>query len=75
MNLKLTRQTFQQAAQLSVDMINYFKQREENINNKVLILSLAVSYATLCKGTGVNLHQAMELIMTVYKNTEIVQDE
>ena len=74
MNPKLTRETFRQAAELSVELINYFNEKDKNLNQRLLLLSLAISYATLSKGTGVNLHQAMELIMTVYKNTEIVND-
>ena len=74
MNKKLTREMFHEAAQLSVDMINYFNEKDPQPNHKTLLLALAVSYATLSKGTGINLHQAMELIMTVYKNTEIVND-
>ena len=75
MNPNLTREMFQQAAELSVELINHFKEKDKNLNQRLLLLSLAISYATLSKGTGVNLHKAMELIMTVYKNTEIVQDE
>ena len=74
MNPKLTRETFRQAAELSVELINYFNEKDKNLNQRLLLLSLAISYATLSKGTGVNLHQAMELIMTVYKSTEIVND-
>lgn len=74
MNPKLTRETFRQAAELSVEQINYFNEKDKNLNQRLLLLSLAISYATLSKGTGVNLHQAMELIMTVYKSTEIVND-
>ena len=75
MNPKLTREMFQQAAELSVELINHFNEKDKNLNQRLLLLSLAISYATLSKGTGVSLHQAMELIMTVYKNTEIVQDD
>ena len=74
MNPKLTKETFRQAAELSVELINYFNEKDKNLNQRLLLLSLAISYATLSKGTGVNLHQAMELIMTVYKNTEIVNE-
>ena len=74
MNNKMNRETFQKAAELSVGMINYFKEKDENMDHRLLLLSLAISYATLSKGTGVNLHKAMELIMTVYKSTEIVNE-
>jgi hypothetical protein len=74
MNHQLTREMFHQAAELSVEMINYFNEKDKNLNQRILLLSLAISYATLSKGTGVSLHQAMELIMTVYKNTEIIHD-
>ena len=74
MKNKLTREMFQEAAQLSVDMINYFNEREKVPNQRLLLLALAISYVTLSKGTNVTLHQAMEVIMTVYKNTEIVND-
>ena len=74
MNNKLTKEMFQEAAQLSVDMINYFNEREKTPNQRLLLLALAISYVTLSKGTNVTLHQAMEVIMTVYKNTEIVNE-
>ena len=72
--IKLTKEMFQEAAQLSVDMINYFNERDKAPNQRLLLLALAISYVTLSKGTNVTLHQAMEVIMTVYKNTEIVND-
>ena len=74
MSNKLTKEMFQEAAQLSVDMINYFNERDKAPNQRLLLLALAISYVTLSKGTNVTLHQAMEVIMTVYKNTEIVND-
>lgn len=75
MNTKLTREMFHQAAELSVEMINFFNEKDKQLNQRLLLLAIAISYATLSKGTGVTLHQAVELIMTVYKNTEIVQDD
>jgi len=75
MDTKLTREMFHQAAELSVEVINFFNEKDKRLNQRLLLLSLAISYVTLSKGTGITLHQAMELIMTVYKNTEIVQDD
>ena len=75
MDRNLTREMFHDAANLSVDIINHLKDIAPDKANKIYLLALAITYSTLSKGLDVNLHQAMELIMTIYKNTEIIKDE
>lgn len=36
--------------------------------------ALAIAYATLSKATDTNLHDCIDMIMTIYKNTQVVKD-
>lgn len=67
-------QFLQDAVRLSTEIIHFFKDKKE-FNNRRLMTALAVTYCALAKGTGVSLHTAMELVMAIYKNTEIADGE
>ena len=71
MNKQISKELFMEAAQLSMEMINFMREQRPDLNQKLGLFALAIAYATLCKGTDVNLHSAVELIMTIYKHTEI----
>lgn len=71
MNKQISKELFIEAAQLSMEVINFMREKRPDLNQKLGLFTLAVAYATLCKGTNVNLHSAVELIMTIYKHTEI----
>ena len=36
---------------------------------------LAIAYATLCVAEGVKLHDCMELVMTIYKHTKVIDQD
>ena len=40
MNPKLTREMFQQAAELSVELINHFNEKDKNLNQRLLLFPL-----------------------------------
>ena len=73
MKQELTKEMFHEAAQLSAELVYFLNEKQKKPDNRMLLLSLAICYSTLAKGTDVTLHQAMELIMAIYKNTEIIK--
>jgi hypothetical protein len=36
---------------------------------------MAIAYATLCVAEGIKLHDCMELVMTIYKNTKVIDQD
>jgi hypothetical protein len=41
----------------------------------VIKAALAIAYTTLSKATGTNIHDTIEMVMTIYKNTQVVEDD
>lgn len=72
---KLTREMWEQATSVSTDIINHIQKENPDLNHRVLLLALAITYTTLSKGTNVPMHSALELVLTIYKNTEILKDD
>lgn len=72
---KLTREMWEEAASASTDIINYVQKQRPELDHRSLLLALAITYTTLSKGTGVPMHSALELVLTIYKNTEILKDD
>ena len=72
---KLTREMWEEATKISTDIINHIQEENPDLNHRVLLLALAITYTTLSKGTGVPMHSALELVLTIYKNTEILKDD
>lgn len=72
---KLTREMWEEATSVSTDIINYIQEENPDLNHRVLLLALAITYTTLSKGTNVPMHSALELVLTIYKHTEIIKDE
>jgi hypothetical protein len=71
----LTREMWEEATVVSTDIINHIQKERPELNHRLLLLALAITYTTLSKGTGVPMHSALELVLTIYKNTEILKDE
>lgn len=36
--------------------------------------ALCIAFSTFCSLTGISLHESLEMVMTVYKNTVVVKD-
>lgn len=72
---KLTREMWEEATKISTDIINHIQEENPDLNHRVLLLALAITYTTLSKGTNVPMHSALELVLTIYKNTEIIKDD
>lgn len=70
---KIQREEFEKATTLSISLINQLQEAGVN-NESTLRLALAIAYTTLSKGTKVDLHATIELIMAIYKNMEIIND-
>lgn len=72
---KLTREMWEEATFVSTDIINHIQKQRPELDHRSLLLALAITYTTLSKGTGVPMHSALELVLTIYKNTEILKDD
>jgi hypothetical protein len=71
----ITKEMMEEAASLSILIINRIQEESPDINPKMVLLSLGIALATLSKGTDVPLHSLMELVMSIYKHTEIIKYE
>ena len=71
----LTREMWEEATRNSILVINKIQEESPNLNPRITLLSLAIALTTLAKGTDVSLHSVMELVMSIYKNMEIIKDE
>lgn len=72
--MKITKEMWKDAHSLSMSIIETI-QKDEAHDKKPLLLSLAIAYATFSKVHNVTMHSAIELVMTIYKNTEIIHDD
>lgn len=73
-SILITREMWEEAHKLSLSMIDVVQQ-QENVDKRLLLLALAISYSTYAKATNMPVHSALELVMTIYKNTEIIDDD
>jgi hypothetical protein len=62
-----------EAQGLSVKIVD-FLIASESINEGKWSLALGIAYATVAKEMGVSLHDTIELVMTIHKNTEVIDD-
>ena len=69
------RRKLEDAVQLSTEIIRFLKEDRREFNSRRLMFALAICYSSLAKGTNVPLHAALELVMTIYKHTEVIDDE
>jgi len=71
----------QEAQQLASDIVDFVQDHiakgapgATDHQTMVIKAALAIGYATLSKATSTSLHDTIELVMTIYKNT-IVEKE
>ena len=62
-----------EAQDLATQIVDFVQEADPDQENRWR-LALAIAYATLSKATDQPLHQALEMVMTIYKNTEVSQE-
>ena len=70
-----------QAQGLAADIVDFVQDRVSNgapgatdTQTAVIKGALAIAYTTLSKATGTSMHDVIDLVMTIYKNTEVERD-
>lgn len=71
----LTKEMMEEATKTSIRIINQIQEESPDLHPRMTLLALAIALTTLAKGTDVSLHALMELVMSIYKNMEIIKDE
>ena len=71
-----------QASPLASDMINYIqnvvsggKPGCTDEQTEIIRMAFAIGYTTLSKATGRQLHDTLDAVVTIYKNTEVMEDD
>jgi hypothetical protein len=58
---------------LASKIVELVQNRDEDFGTA--ISGMAIAYATLCVAESVKLHDCMELVMTIYKNTKVIDQD
>ena len=81
-NRKEMYELLTQARDLSADIVDFVQDRvgkytqgPTSEQTAVIRAALAVAFTTLCKATGTSMHDIIDMVMTIYKNTEVVKDD
>lgn len=71
-----------QARDLSADIVDFVQAKIADGNpgatgeqTAVMKAALAIAFTTLCKATDTPIHDTIDMVMTIYKNTEVVRDD
>lgn len=71
-------QLFAEAQDLSADILDFAQSKvaepEKGVTEHeslIIKASFAICFATLCKATDTSMHKALEMVMSVYKNTVV----
>ena len=59
--------------ELASKIVELVQNRDEDFSTAMS--GMAIAYATLCVAEGVKLHDCMELVLTIYKHTKIVDED
>ena len=58
---------------LASKIVELVQNRDDDFGTA--ITGMAIAYATLCVAESVKLHDCMELVMTIYKNTKVIDQD
>ena len=58
---------------LASKIVELVQNRDEDFSTAMS--GMAIAYATLCVAEGVKLHDCMELVMTIYKHTKVIDQD
>lgn len=71
-----------QARDLSADIVDFVQAQVAGGNpgptgeqTAVIKAALAIAFTTLCKATDTSIHDTIDMVMTIYKNTEVIKDD
>jgi hypothetical protein len=59
--------------ELASKIVELVQNRDDDFGTA--ISGMAIAYATLCVAESVKLHDCMELVMTIYKNTKVIDQD
>ena len=59
--------------ELAAKIIEVVQNGDEKVG--AAVTGMAIAYATLCVAEGIKLHDCMELVMTIYKNTKVIDQD
>ena len=59
--------------ELASKIVELVQNRDDDFSTAMS--GMAIAYATLCVAEGVKLHDCMELVLTIYKHTKIVDED
>ena len=70
-----------QSQALASDIVNFVQDHvaygapgATDAQTAVIKGALAIAYTTLSKATGTSMHDVIDLVMTIYKNTEVEKE-
>jgi len=73
MDKKRLNADLEAARDLAADIVNIVQEKEESAN--VALFALAIAYTTLGKAMDREFFELMDISMTVYKRTSIIEGE
>jgi hypothetical protein len=59
--------------ELASKIVELVQNRDDKFGTA--LTGMAIAYATLCVAESVKLHDCMEMVMTIYKHTKIVDED
>lgn len=63
----------QDGKELASKIVELVQNRDEDLGTA--ISGMAIAYATLCVAESIGLHDCMELVMTIYKHTKVIDQD
>jgi len=71
-----------EARDLSVDVVDFVQEKYAQgqpgptaSQTAVIKAALGIAFTTLCKATDTPFHDVIDMVMTIYKNTEVIKDD
>ena len=59
--------------ELASKIVELVQNRDDKFGTA--LTGMAIAYATLCVAEGIKLHDCMELVLTIYKNTKVIDQD
>lgn len=63
----------ERARDLAADIVNIVQEKEES--SRTALVALCIAYTTLGKAMGCEFYELMDISMTVYKRTSVVEGD
>lgn len=62
---------WEESTLVAASLIKFFENHHPNVDYGIVLKALLISFTSLAKGMRVSMHDTIEMVITVYKNTEI----